>query len=299
MPRNIDIGLMRTFIVVTEAGGMTAAARILHLTQAAVSQQVKRLEDLFGMELFVRERRQLQLTGPGQRLFANAKRLVAMNDEIYGLMTAPDHEGEVRVGVPHDIVAPFMPPILQSFHKRWPRVRVALTSRNSFDLLDMVANGLLDMTLTTEIDPDLGEGLLLADRLAWIGAPGGISYQETPLPIVMGGLTCAFRQPVASALESIGRDWTMVCESHDMGAMLAMIQADLGIMAHLSAVVPPELEVIDAPEHLPPLPSFYINLKRSNASRNPITDAFFKHIKSYFVERRQALDDPMPATRAA
>ena len=48
MPYNIDTSLLRAFVAVAETGGMTSAARLVNLTQAAVSQQVKRLEDTFG-----------------------------------------------------------------------------------------------------------------------------------------------------------------------------------------------------------------------------------------------------------
>ena len=54
MSRNIDVGLLRAFVAVAETGSVTRAAHLLNLTQAAVSQQFKRLEELFGVELFDR-----------------------------------------------------------------------------------------------------------------------------------------------------------------------------------------------------------------------------------------------------
>ena len=100
--------------------------RLLNLTQAAVSQQLKRLEELFGTELFERHHKRLALKPNGERLIAHAQRLIALNDEVWGAMSAPAYAGEVRLGVPHDIVGTYMPPILSRFDKAWPRVRVAL-----------------------------------------------------------------------------------------------------------------------------------------------------------------------------
>jgi DNA-binding transcriptional LysR family regulator len=60
MPRNIDTFLLRAFVAAAETGGMTTAARLVSLTQAAVSQQVKRLEEILGRQLFERDRRGLQ-----------------------------------------------------------------------------------------------------------------------------------------------------------------------------------------------------------------------------------------------
>jgi DNA-binding transcriptional LysR family regulator len=64
VPRNIDTALLRSFVAVAETGGVTRAAVALHLTQAAVSQQLKRLEDSLGTALFVRDRQRMALTGP-------------------------------------------------------------------------------------------------------------------------------------------------------------------------------------------------------------------------------------------
>ncbi len=66
--RNIDVALARAFVATAETGGMTAAGRLLNLTQGAVSQQIKRLEVLLQKELFDREHRQLTLTPEGERL---------------------------------------------------------------------------------------------------------------------------------------------------------------------------------------------------------------------------------------
>jgi DNA-binding transcriptional LysR family regulator len=55
MIRDIDVALLRAFLMVVDTGGVTTASRLLNRTQAAVSQQIKRLEELFGAELFLRE----------------------------------------------------------------------------------------------------------------------------------------------------------------------------------------------------------------------------------------------------
>jgi DNA-binding transcriptional LysR family regulator len=125
MRRDIDIALLRAFVAVVETGSVTGAANLLNLTQAAVSQQVKRLEEVFGTELFERHHKRLVLKPNGERLMAHAQRMIALNDEVWGAMSAPAYEGEVRLGVPHDIVGTYLPPILRRFDKAWPRARVA------------------------------------------------------------------------------------------------------------------------------------------------------------------------------
>jgi len=93
--RDIDTALLRAFLAVVETGRVTGAAALLNVTQAAVSQQLKRLEELFGTDLFARHHRRLTLRPRGKRLIAHAQRLVALNDEVFSAMSAPAYEGEV------------------------------------------------------------------------------------------------------------------------------------------------------------------------------------------------------------
>lgn len=75
MIRDLDTTLIRTFVTAADKASMTAAANALHLTQGAVSQQVKRLEEVLGQSLFERDRRGLRLTRSGERLLDKARRL--------------------------------------------------------------------------------------------------------------------------------------------------------------------------------------------------------------------------------
>src|SRR5260370_36121915 len=108
MARNLDTALLRAFVTVAEAGGMTAAANRLNWTQAAISQQIKRLEEGFGCILFERDRRGLAMTNAGERLFGKAKRLLALNDEVWADMTTPTFTGDVKLGVPFDLVGTYL-----------------------------------------------------------------------------------------------------------------------------------------------------------------------------------------------
>src|SRR4051794_41256560 len=81
MPRNLDTVLVRSFVAVAETGGTTRAAAVLHLTQSAVSQQIKRLEEGLGCELFRRDRKRMRLTEAGGRLLARGRRVLARHHQ--------------------------------------------------------------------------------------------------------------------------------------------------------------------------------------------------------------------------
>ncbi|TIP07553.1 MAG: LysR family transcriptional regulator, partial [Mesorhizobium sp.] len=82
MFRDLDTTLVRTFVTTADKASMTAAANALNLTQGAVSQQIKRLEEILGQMLFERDRRGLRLTRSGERLLDKGRRLLRLNDEI-------------------------------------------------------------------------------------------------------------------------------------------------------------------------------------------------------------------------
>ena len=170
MARTLDLTALRSFVAVAEAGGVTRAAGFLNLTQSAVSMQIKRLEDALGLQLFARQARRLALTSEGEQLLAYGRKMMALNDEVLARLTSAANEGEIRLGVPHDIIYPAIPGILKRLAACYPRVRVNLVSSFTILLKESFARGALDVIMTTEDRPG-PEGTQLAMRdLAWIGA---------------------------------------------------------------------------------------------------------------------------------
>src|SRR3954451_24879161 len=131
MPHNLDTVLVRSFVAVAETGGTTRAAARLHLTQSAVSQQIKRLQEGLGCELFRRDSKRMRLTEAGERLLAKAQRLLAVNDEIWTTMAGSRFEGGIRLGIPNDIAGPFLSQALRAFGRERPGVRIALGNSTS------------------------------------------------------------------------------------------------------------------------------------------------------------------------
>ncbi|MGE0024223.1 MAG: LysR family transcriptional regulator [Hyphomicrobium sp.] len=268
MPRNIDIGLVRAFTAVVETGSVTEAAGTLSLTQAAVSQQIKRLEELFGKAMFVRAQRRLVLSPDGERLLTYAQKLIALNDETWRAMAAPAFDGEVRLGVPYDIVARFLPRVLRRFDKRFPNVRVSLVTSTSRLLLDALGRGELDLTLTTEAARPARSESLLVDRLVWVGAAGGDAYLRDPLPVSLGADTCAFRPYALAALARWHRGWRPVSESNSLEPMIATLEADLAVAPMLSCAAPKSLEILGDAAGLPRLPTCHVNLYLPRNTQN-------------------------------
>lgn len=288
MPRDIDVGLLRAFSAVIETGSVTGAARLLNRTQAAVSLQIKRLEDQLGVELFLREHRRLRLTKSGERMLAGAHKIVSLNDELWSAMTTPAVRGEVRLGVPMDIIQTYVPAVLRRFNQAWPQVDVTVDCRNSYDLLLAIDNGEVDVALTTDdtiikSSTRLTETLRM-DRLVWVGAQGARAQRTDPLPLAIGSPTCRFRPVVLEALRAQGRDWRLVTEVANDIAQRAVIEADIAIGANLKDSIASGLqEVEDA--GLPELPQFAINLTLPATGGSDAARELARHVRQEFAVR--------------
>lgn len=97
---NLDLDLLRTFVAVADLNTFAAAAAAVCRTQSAVSQQMQRLEQLVGRELFARHGRNKLLTDHGLQLLGYARQILRANDDATASLAYNDAEGELRIGHP-------------------------------------------------------------------------------------------------------------------------------------------------------------------------------------------------------
>lgn len=279
MPRSLDIDLVRTFVAVADRASMTAAANACALTQSAVSQQIKRLEDALACALFVRDRRGLRLTRGGEQLLPKARRLLHLNDDIWSDMAAAMVGGKVRVGAPYDLVGSVLSAALKAYADAYPQVEISLTCDSSPNLLEVLANGEVDLAVIEEPAANAGDACLTVERLLWVGAKGGGAHLRNPLPVSMVADTCAFRPAVLQALNEQGRAWRTVFESGNIEATTATVRADLAITAWLACTIPPDLSLLTTADGLPELPSFAISLYRPAHGMTAAATAMERYIR--------------------
>ena len=278
MHRNVDVAIVRAFLTVVETGGVTQASRQLNLSQGAISQQIRRLEELSENRLFLRVGRRMVLSPEGQQLLGAATRLVASNDQFCAALHLPAIRGEVRFGAPYDIIGSYAPAILRRFSVAFPTVRVTLVCKDSVVLLSELRSGLIDVALTTELGCGKGGETIRSDRLVWVGARGGDAHSRDPLPVSLGADTCVFRPVAIAALRKVGRKWQMVCEISNMEPVRATLEADLAVAPLLSRSVPDSLEIHAAHKRMPKLPMFQINLYQTERA-STATRAFADHAR--------------------
>lgn len=263
MARNLDLTALRAFVTVAEVGGVTRAAKMLNLTQSAVSMQIKRLEESLGLALFDRSGRSIVPTPDGEQLLSYAKRMLELNDAVLERLSGDAFEGEINLGVPHDIVLPVLPPVLKWFNATYPRVRINLESSFTVRLKDGFARGDHDIILTTE-EPGEGSGdVLLTLPLLWMGGEGGQAWRQRPLRLAFEA-RCKFRPMVQAVLEENGIPWEMAVSSDEVRTIDASVEADLAVHARLAGTSARPMVPIEHGGALPELPRYEVNLYTSD-----------------------------------
>src|SRR3982751_1209263 len=96
---HFDIDQLGTFLAVVDAGSLTAGASRVFLSQSAVSEQMRKLEERAGQPLLVRAKAGISTTAAGDRLFAHARRLLALSEEAWRDLNGVTLDGELRLGV--------------------------------------------------------------------------------------------------------------------------------------------------------------------------------------------------------
>lgn len=138
---HINLNQLRAFYLAARKNSITKAAEALHVTQPAVTMQIKAFENQLNVKLFRKYGNELQLTDVGQVLYGYAMRMFNIVDEIeyvlksYGDLT----QGSLTIGTTRSFARHLMPGLLSMFQKSFPKVRVFLKVGSSQEIADSIA----------------------------------------------------------------------------------------------------------------------------------------------------------------
>jgi DNA-binding transcriptional LysR family regulator len=174
----MDLTLLRAFVTVAREGNLTRAAAHLHLTQPAVSLQIKHLQEALGITLFTRTSHGLALTRDGQALLPHAERALAAAGDVQRAAAALRHEvrGRLRIGTILDPAFLRLGGFLRQLVETWPQIETALRHGMSGWVLDQVRSRELDVGYyigEPETDPDTFHAITLQRFQYRVLAPAG------------------------------------------------------------------------------------------------------------------------------
>lgn len=155
----IELRHLRSLQAVADEGSLAAAAQVLHLTQSALSHQIKALERYFEVPLFLRNSRPITLTSAGRSLVALAKRVLpdVQSAEAELKRVADGEAGRLHIAIECHACYDWLMPVLREFRSRWPAVEVDIRPGLSFDAMPALQRGEVDLVISSDpVDlPDL------------------------------------------------------------------------------------------------------------------------------------------------
>lgn len=258
--RTLDLETLRTLVVAHDCGGFGEAASRLNRTPSAVSLQMKRLQESIGVSLFRKDGRGVALTDAGDITLRYARRMLALNDELLHTIQGASLTGSVRLGCSQDFAEGVLPIVLAKFAQLYPLVMIEVRIDGNAALVDAVEKEQLDIALTLGQAERPGAQVLNQVELVWIASKSFQPRSDQPLPMVLFGPQCAFRQEAIDRLEAAGRRWRIAAVSPSLAGLWASALGGLGITVRSSLSVPKELAFDAQLFGLPALKPFPVTL---------------------------------------
>ncbi|MDK2955469.1 MAG: hypothetical protein PWQ57_965 [Desulfovibrionales bacterium] len=275
---------LRMFAAAASEGSFTRAAGLVHRTQAAVSIRMRKLEQEAGGALFLRQGSGLELTQKGRELLEYAHDILRLHDEAVCALRRPGVAGLVRLGVPEDYAAYYLPSVLVKLAKSHPGVMVDVRSDFSPELLRALEAGDLDAALATHSEPPNGAEINVEIPLCWIGPEGERPERKDPLPLALFPDGCAYRKFALEALRKMGRAYRICCQSHSVSVVLAAVQSGLAIAPVASTLGAPGCRKLVNRRETPALPSVWVALHRGAQADSEAVQAVADHVRAAFAE---------------
>ncbi|MCP4935586.1 MAG: LysR family transcriptional regulator [bacterium] len=151
--RYINFNQLRSFHAVAKTGNVTAAAKLLNISQPTVTTQLKQMEERYGVELAYRIHRGVRLSPLGEQLYKLTMRIFALEDEALDLVDAINslQQGTLSVGA----VGPFfVMKLLAEFNSNYPGIKITLNSGNSEEIIQQLLNFQIDIGIVGNIKVD-------------------------------------------------------------------------------------------------------------------------------------------------
>ena len=181
----IELRLLRGFVAIARTGTFLAAAQQLHLTQSALSQQMKELAERLGLTLFERQGRRAVLSDAGRGLVERVGPLIEQLDAslLQSSNAAQRVAGRLRVGATQTYLRSIALPAALELISSHPDLRIDAQQLPAQRLLADLLDGEIDVAIFPETGPhnSLSQAVLLTERLAVIGTPAAlVSVDEEP-----------------------------------------------------------------------------------------------------------------------
>lgn len=295
----MNLAPFRTLVAVSDHGSFAAAAEHLHVTPAAVSQQMKTLEEELQVALFDRSTRPPRLNAHGVFVAGQARDVLRRFEALIDAARAPDGiAGRLMLGCISGISSDLVPAALRNLRERYPGLQVRMAEGQSGDLVRRLLRHELDAAIITEPvvpEPELETLLITTERLLVIAPPGASagSWLEAvrTLPFLRFNRTSGLGILIDTSLRRAGVAVREAMELDSSEALLNMVHAGLGV-----GVIPEGQLKGEAGAKVrrflfcdPPVSRRVVLAEHLDAQRSDLSQVLYLELKRLTAERGSAI----------
>lgn len=278
---NLDLDLLRTFVAVADLNTFAAAAAAVCRTQSAVSQQMQRLEQLVGKELFARHGRNKLLTEHGIQLLGYARKILRFNDEACMSLMFSNLQGVLTLGASDESADTILPFLLNRISSVYPKLALDVSVKRNAFMVEMLKENEVDLVVTTHRPGQFDSLTLRTSPTHWYCAAEYVLQKGEPIPLVLLDDPSPFRDMVLAALNEASIPWRLAYVASTLPAVRAAVKAGLGVTARPVEMMSPDLRVLGQSEGLPSLPDTEYLLCHNAASNNELAKVVFEAMENY------------------
>lgn len=228
MGQLLDIAPLRSVVAVADCGGFHRAAAVLHMTQSAVSQHVRRVEAVVGGPVVERAGRGVAFTELGHRVLGHARTILAAHDAALADLGAAE-ERVLLIGATEHGADVMLPALTAALGERLPDWRLRFRLDRNVMLADAIEHGFVDLAVMLDgsgLDPAHASGML---ALKWVSGRSFAVPANEALPVVMFSEPCTLREPTFATLDRLDTDYRIAAESADLSGLFAAVRSGLGV----------------------------------------------------------------------
>lgn len=261
----MDTFLLKTFLSLAKTGNFTETAKILNLSQSAISLQLSRLEELLGKKLFKRDNRNVSLTAEGEQLLVYAQDILKTERQMRAHFQKKTLKAELRFGAPEDVTTFFLPKIFGAFLEIHPEITLNVRCEFTKNLMEGFKNEEYDLILIKQdpLTPYTGSEALWQEELVWVSGEKWKRDSSLEIPLIAAPAPCVYRERAIDGLTKEGIRWRIAYTSPSIAGTIAAVKALLGIAILPKKMVPKEFYII---KELPSLKKTQIALLLSPKS---------------------------------
>ncbi|WP_020416054.1 LysR family transcriptional regulator [Amycolatopsis sp. ATCC 39116] len=227
MTNSLDLEHLRTLIAIAECGGFGKAAAVRHISQPALSQHVRLLERGLKRKLFERDGRTMRFTREGERVLAEARRIIEVHDASLRRLEA-ERAPTIVVGSTEHSAEQILPEMIRALQAAFPLCATRFEIGRSTQLTESVGKGTVDFAFILDPTGRSAGHLVGSLPLVWYSARGWTPPEGT-LPLIAFEEPCGIRERALSVLAADDRHVEVAAQSTTLEGVLAGVRAGLGV----------------------------------------------------------------------